>query len=508
MQNAPLGHNNFANNYQGQPQQQGAAYGMPQQSSGFPGAASSAVGVAARFNSGQMPGLVAPRPGAAGASMSTGQSSVGPQGRVGLGGMPGNAASRVPPGGAVMNGPRGPIPMATAPSSMGLTVGGAPVVGSGTAGRPGSFPMGGHANPSGEILAMLMKGGGGLGAGGLAANTALTNPSLAAAAPQKLQATATTVAGGASPPVGAEEHDLPNFGVEDFPALGGGLGSSALQHHSGSEGMGGMMQGGMIGIAAAKLPQDFNMASEDFPALPGLGAPRGSDDDKMHEAGGGGLAGHLMGAQASQGASGVQMGLGGAVRRPGGFEMTTQNKGGVPPDRFGLLGLLSVIQMTNPDLNTLALGTDLTTLGLNLNSTESLYSTFASPWADGPSRREPEFSLPMCYYMQPPTLKSGHIQKFQLETLFYIFYMLPKDTLQAVAASELYSRDWKFHRDLKMWFHKQPNLGSMGADGKSGYSRPNTYIYFDVNVWERRTYFDANKNLEQGFLSEEEVRLK
>ena len=41
-------------------------------------------------------------------------------------------------------------------------------------------------------------------------------------------------------------------------------------------------------------------------------------------------------------------------------------------DRFGLLGLLSVIRMTDPDLNTLALGTDLTTLGLNLNSPEYL----------------------------------------------------------------------------------------------------------------------------------------
>jgi len=39
-------------------------------------------------------------------------------------------------------------------------------------------------------------------------------------------------------------------------------------------------------------------------------------------------------------------------------------------DRWGLLGLLSVIRMTDPDLNILALGTDLTTLGLNLNSPE------------------------------------------------------------------------------------------------------------------------------------------
>lgn len=472
-----------------------------QQSSAFPpGAANNAVGVAARFNSPQMPGLVQPRPGGTGMSMgSAGQGSVGPQGRV-LGGMPGGTGSRAPPGGAVMNGPRGPMPMGGAPSSsMGaLTVGagGAPVVGSGAAGRP---PMGsGGYNPSGEILAML-KGnnfaGGGLG-GAVAGGMQGLPP--AGTQPQKLPGAApgaNSVSSGAG-----EEHELPNFGAEDFPALGGGLGSNPAGG-LGMGGMGGMMQGGMIGIAAAaKIHQDFQMASEDFPALPGLGgAPSrgGGEDEKQHS----GLAGPM-------GPGGVQqMGLGGAVQRPGSFGTSTQVKAG-SVDRFGLLGLLSVIQMTNPDLNTLALGTDLTTLGLNLNSTESLYSTFASPWADGPSRREPEFSLPMCYYMQPPTLKSGHIQKFQLETLFYIFYMLPKDTLQAVAASELYSRDWKFHRDLKMWFHKQPSLGAMGADGKSAYNRPNTYIYFDVNVWERRTYYDQHKNLEQGFLSEEEVRLK
>ena len=32
-------------------------------------------------------------------------------------------------------------------------------------------------------------------------------------------------------------------------------------------------------------------------------------------------------------------------------------------DRYGLIGLLSVVRMTNKDLNTLALGVDLTTLG-------------------------------------------------------------------------------------------------------------------------------------------------
>ena len=59
------------------------------------------------------------------------------------------------------------------------------------------------------------------------------------------------------------------------------------------------------------------------------------------------------------------------------FWFVLQKWGGAPPkpagspDRFGLLGLLSVIRMSDPDLTTLALGTDLTTLGLNLNLSAS-----------------------------------------------------------------------------------------------------------------------------------------
>lgn len=70
-------------------------------------------------------------------------------------------------------------------------------------------------------------------------------------------------------------------------------------------------------------------------------------------------------------------------------------------EEYGLLGLLKIIRMTDVDLNTLALGQDLTTLGLNLNSQEAnLYATFGSPWADPPLTREPDYILPACYYTQ------------------------------------------------------------------------------------------------------------
>ena len=62
-------------------------------------------------------------------------------------------------------------------------------------------------------------------------------------------------------------------------------------------------------------------------------------------------------------------------------------------DQYGLLGLLTVISMSDADVTTLALGTDLTTLGLHLNGVEPVYDTFASPWADYPLRPDPDFKV-------------------------------------------------------------------------------------------------------------------
>lgn len=123
------------------------------------------------------------------------------------------------------------------------------------------------------------------------------------------------------------------------------------------------------------------------------------------------------------------------------------------PDRFGLLGLLSVIKMSNPDLTSLALGIDLTTLGLNLNSTENLHKTFASPWSNEPSKGDPEFSVPQCYYAKnSPPLHQGLFTKLLLETLFYVFYSMPKDEAQLHAVNELYNRGWFYHKEHNLWF--------------------------------------------------------
>ncbi len=169
------------------------------------------------------------------------------------------------------------------------------------------------------------------------------------------------------------------------------------------------------------------------------------------------------------------------------------------PSRFGLTGLLNVIRMTDPDLNTLALGTDLTTLGLNLNSTDVLHATFAYPCMDTPTKREPDYVLPYCYYMSPPALKTSHLTKFNLESLFYIFYNMPKDALQIFAAKELYARDWRYHKDTKLWFTR--------VDG-SHPDRPRGYEYFDINAWDRK-FFDEVQSLQVPgglqFMTQEEL---
>ncbi|KAE8680491.1 putative NOT transcription complex subunit VIP2 [Hibiscus syriacus] len=129
------------------------------------------------------------------------------------------------------------------------------------------------------------------------------------------------------------------------------------------------------------------------------------------------------------------------------------------PDPFGLLGLLSVIKMTDPDLTSLALGIDLTTLVLNLNSSENLHKTFGSPWSDEPAKGDPEFTVPQCYYAkQPPALHQGYFSKFTVDTLFYIFYSMPKDEAQLYAANELYNRGWFYHKEHRMWFIRVPNV--------------------------------------------------
>ncbi|XP_015688785.1 probable NOT transcription complex subunit VIP2 isoform X2 [Oryza brachyantha] len=156
--------------------------------------------------------------------------------------------------------------------------------------------------------------------------------------------------------------------------------------------------------------------------------------------------------------------------------------GQTQPDPYGLMGLLGVIRMSDADLSSLALGIDLTTLGLNLNSTDNLYKTFGSPWSNEPAKGEPEFHIPACYSAeQPPPLQPIHFQKFQTFTLFYIFYSMPRDEAQLWAANELYTRGWFYHKEVCVWLTKIPNVEPLV---KTPHYERGSYGCFDPNKWE------------------------
>jgi len=326
----------------------------------------------------------------------------------------------------------------------------------------------------------------------------------------------------------------PRFDIGDFPPLGGssaagmlmgkgeldamgmnhGVDQSVMMQESSSrgkmkteDGQGGrgmwwpnlldietVQDGKSIHTSSDHPNSDFIQNNEDFPALPSLKS----------------RADNSMGVRLQGSMPEMNKKVNGRIAPPkfadsSSFSGRKQQEGkssssGNRAEQYGLKGLLSVIRMTDPALNMLALGTDLTKLGLNLNSSDSLYATFAYPCAENPCRREPDFVLPYCYYMQPPALKTSHLGKFKLYTLFYIFYNMPKDTLQVYAAKELYNRDWRYHKELKMWFTRP----SETAISQHGYDR-NTIIYFDINSWEQRVFREAQLPGGPKFMTEHEL---
>ena len=303
----------------------------------------------------------------------------------------------------------------------------------------------------------------------------------------------------------------PEFTIqnEDFPALpgapgGGGGGGGGKQ--LGDDGKRGsalqnanfppMSRGGGLG-QGPKPGQGLNLGS-------GYGGPQ--DDSGVFGGGGPGsqypplqTQTQASGAASSQGSGydglsmpsvgsfGAMPGAGGGGGGPQSASGTSGDskvppKPSAAPDRFGLLGLLSVIRMSDPDLTNLALGTDLTTLGLNLNSPEPLYKTFGSPWADTPPRPELELLLPACYSVQVARCHLGVFQKFQQETLFYIFYSMPGDEAQLYAADELIARGWGFHKELKAWLMRVANTEPVM---KTERGERGSFWIFDILSWER-----------------------
>ncbi|KAJ2497154.1 transcriptional regulator, partial [Coemansia sp. RSA 2049] len=146
-----------------------------------------------------------------------------------------------------------------------------------------------------------------------------------------------------------------------------------------------------------------------------------------------------------------------------------------PADRYGMLGILT----TND------YGFDVSKFGLPLPSSGPLYPTFGSPWADQSQAYgliEPDYKLPSCYNACNPPPAMTKIPYLTDDTLFYMFYTMPHDELQLVAAEELYRRQWRYHKELRLWLTKDPDSQPVARTPRGEQS---VFIFFDPTVWQK-----------------------
>jgi CCR4-NOT transcription complex subunit 2 len=112
-------------------------------------------------------------------------------------------------------------------------------------------------------------------------------------------------------------------------------------------------------------------------------------------------------------------------------------------DQYGMIGLLTFIRAaeTDPNLVSLALGYDLTTLDLNLNSEVSLHPTFGGPWAKTPCRpQDIDYHVPFEYLTNSSIrdkLAPVRLNRYKDDVLFFMLYTSVGDVLQLAAAAEL-----------------------------------------------------------------------
>lgn len=278
------------------------------------------------------------------------------------------------------------------------------------------------------------------------------------------------------------DENQPGLDLSEFPSLS----NRGTLPNSGS--VSSIRNYGMVSKPVTDQTQEFQIQQEDFPALPGAtNPPSSSSGDATCKTptsitsviGETGLLkdGKLISEKAPR--KGIQTHPDGTVSNiPNGMVM----------DQFGLVGLLAFIRQSEGDPNLMAIapGVDLTTLGLNLNSPETIYSTFQSPWKDLPCRpQDIDFHVPSEYltniYIRDK-LAPIKLNRYGEDLLFFLYYMNGGDLLQLASAAELYSRDWRYHKEEQVWITRAPGVEPVVKT--NSYER-GTYYFFDAQNWRK-----------------------
>lgn len=264
---------------------------------------------------------------------------------------------------------------------------------------------------------------------------------------------------------------------EDFPALPGT--QHQPQQHSAQHQQGGgnndqgsvsglLMGGGNVNAGGGALGNIGEGSGG------GSGAGGGGNNSGSLSNNGGGLMGGISGTTNGAGMvvgsamMGMELQEGGGVGGSGGgggmldkqqqllMKRTAVGSGGVQtsPDgkvtnipasmvnnQYGMVGLLTFIRESDPNLVSLAMGQDLTTLGLNLNSSEKLFPSFGGPFADQPCRpQDIDFHVPPEYLVNMSIrekLSPFQLKKYKDDLLFFLFYTNVGDAMQVLVAEEL-----------------------------------------------------------------------
>jgi len=72
--------------------------------------------------------------------------------------------------------------------------------------------------------------------------------------------------------------------------------------------------------------------------------------------------------------------------------------------------------------------------------------------------------------------------------------------MQGLVAEELYRRNWRFHKESKLWFHAHTQTDGMAAPKMQ-------YVYFDCSTWQRQLFKGEAAILQEGLLKQEEIQV-
>ncbi|BFF91585.1 regulator of gene activity [Drosophila madeirensis] len=336
------------------------------------------------------------------------------------------------------------------------------------------FPaLPGTQNSDGTTNAVGSSGSGGVGSGGNATGGVTENH-----LDGTEKAMNSIVVSGSS---GTSGTSVGVVGGNGLGAVGSGLGGVVV---GGGGGGGGNAAIGSVGSSHVGLVGSSGVNSvTSSNAMMGVGGGLGSGPGS---GGNGGASGCGVGDHLNDNSSNDKLVKSGVQTSPDG--KVTNIPATMVNNQFGMVGLLTFIRAaeTDPNLVTLSLGTDLTGLGLNLNSQESLHTTFAGPFVEQPCRaQDVEFNVPPEYLINfaiRDKLTAPVLKKLQEDLLFFLFYTNIGDIMQLMAAAELHSREWRYHVEEKIWITRIPGINQYE---KNGTKERGTFYYFDAQSWKR-----------------------